>query len=70
MYISNDFLENGIVFACTSREHKPNTMLLSIAKKYNCWHVFIQNYKLGNVYFENMKIKNICQDVKTIIGGI
>lgn len=63
LYISNDYMENGIVFACTREDHKPNTMLYSIAKKYNCWHVFIQNYKLGNVYFENIKIKNICQDV-------
>ena len=55
LYISNDFLENGIVFACTREDHKPNTMLYSVARKYNCWNVFIKNYKLGNVYFENMK---------------
>lgn len=67
MYISNDFLENGIVFACTSKEHRPNTMLLSIAKKYNCWNNFINNYKLGNVYFENMKIKNICHEVMKLL---
>ena len=68
MYISTDYLENGIVFACTSNDHKPNTMLLSIAKKYNCWNNFINNYKLGNVYFENIKIKNICHEfVKLIV---
>ena len=67
MYISQDFLENGIVFACTSHDHKPNTMLLSIAKKYNCWRTFITNYKLGNVYFENTKIKNITHDIMTMI---
>ena len=63
MYISNDYVDNGIVFACTTEDHKPNTMLYSMAKQYNCWIVFIKNYKLGNVYFENMKIKNICKDV-------
>ena len=67
MYISQDFLENGIVFACTSHDHKPNTMLLSIAKKYNCWRTFITNYKLGNVYFENTKIKNISHDIMKMI---
>lgn len=63
MYISSDYLDNKIVFACTREDHKPNTMLLSIAKQYNCWKVFIQNYKLGNVYYENNKIKNICRDI-------
>ena len=63
MYISNDHVDNGIVFACTTEDHQPNTMLYSMAKTYNCWNVFIKNYKLGNVYFENMKIKNICKDV-------
>ena len=63
MYISNDYLENGIIFACTTDDHKPNTMLMTIAKQYHCWRIFIQNYKLGNVYYENVKIKNICRDV-------
>ena len=63
LYISNDFEENRIIFACTTEDHKPNTMLYSVAKKYNCWNVFIKNYKLGNVYFENMKIRNICKDI-------
>ena len=63
MYISNDYLENGIVFACTTDDHKPNTMLMAIAKQYHSWRTFIQNYKLGNVYYENNKIKNICRDI-------
>jgi hypothetical protein len=68
MYVSNDFINNGLVFATTTADHKPNTLLYSIAKKYNCWNSFIQNYKLGNVYFENMKIKNISKEVlKNII---
>ena len=68
LYVSNDYLQNGLSFATTTEDHKPNTMLYSIAKKYNCWNVFIQNYKLGNVYFENMRIKNISKEVlKNII---
>ena len=42
---------------------KAGDTLYSIAKKYNCWNSFIENYKLGNVYFESVKIKNICKDV-------
>lgn len=68
MYISNDYVNNGLCFATTTEDHQPNTMLYSIAKKYFCWNSFIQNYKLGNVYFENMKLKNISKDViKNII---
>ena len=68
MYVSKDFIPNGLIFATTTEDHQPNTMLYSIAKKYNCWNVFIQNYKLGNVYFENSKLKNITKEVlKNII---
>lgn len=68
MYISHDYINNSLCFATTTEDHSPNTMLYSIAKKYNCWNSFIQNYKLGNVYFENMKIKNISKEVlKNII---
>ena len=68
MYVSNDYIDNGLCFATTTEDHSPNTMLYSIAKKYNCWNSFIQNFKLGNVYFENVKIKNISKEVlKNII---
>lgn len=68
MYVSDDYINNGLCFATTTEDHQPNTMLYSIAKKYFCWNSFIQNFKLGNVYFENTKIKNISKDVlKNII---
>ena len=68
MYVSNDYLDNGLCFATTTEDHSPNTLLFSIAKKYNCWNTFIQEFKLGNVFFENMKIKNISKEVlKNII---
>lgn len=68
MYVSTDFINNGLCFATTTEDHQPNTMLFSIAKKYNCWNSFIQNYKMGNVYFENVKIKNVSKEVlKNII---
>lgn len=68
MYVSNDYIENGLCFATTTEDHSPNTLLYSIAKKYNCWNVFIKEYKLGNVYFESVKIKNISKEVlKNII---
>ena len=63
IYVSNDFQENGQVFACTLSDHSPNTMLISSAKQYNCWRLFIKNFKLGNVYYENQKIKQNVKDV-------
>lgn len=64
IYVSNNYIENTpFIFACTIKDHKPNTMLLKSAKKYNCWKTFIQNYNLGNVYFENNKIKFIVQEL-------
>lgn len=51
------------MFACTLKDFKENTMLIRQARKYNCWRTFIDNYELGNVRFENMKIKNISQEI-------
>lgn len=67
-YISKDIIKNGLSFATTTDDHKPNILLLSIAKKYNCWNTFITNFKLGNVYYENKKLENITNEVlKNII---
>lgn len=67
MYISNDFIE-GMVFATTTKDHKPNTLFFSVAKNYTCWNMFVENYKLGNVYFESNTIKNASKEIlKNII---
>ena len=63
MYVSRDYIDNGLCFATTTEDHSPNTMLFSIAKKYYCWNSFIQSFKLGNVFFENVKVKNISKEV-------
>lgn len=69
IYVSLDYDKySPFIFAATLKDHTPNTMLLSSAKKYACWKNFIDNYKLGNVYFENNKIKFVTQElIKTII---
>lgn len=64
IFISNDYNENGQIFACTLQDHSPNTMLINSARKYNSWKTFIQNYQLGNVYYENQKIK---QNIKEVV---
>ena len=63
VYMSFDYDKNGCIFACTNNDHTPNTMLLSVAKKYRGFKIFINNYKMGNVFFENNKIKSISNEI-------
>ena len=50
-------------YSMTLEDHSPNTMMFNALKKYNFWKHFIENYKLGNVYFENQKIKHNCLEL-------
>lgn len=52
-----------LVFALTLKDHSPNTMLLQAKGRKGHMKVFIDAYKNGNVYFENMNIKNLCYEV-------
>lgn len=64
MFVSKDYDKfSPYVFAITLKDHSENTMFFKSAKKYNCWKNFIQNFEMGNVRFENQKIKNIVQDI-------
>ena len=64
IYISNDFIKNTpYIFSTTLTDHSENTMFLNSAKKYNCWKNLIENFNLGNLRFENIKIKNITQEL-------
>lgn len=67
MYASFDYDKNGCLFACTNEDHTPNTMLLSMGKKYRGFKLFIDNYKMGNVYFENNKIKSISNEILRLL---
>lgn len=64
IYISNDYDKNSpYVFSCSLENHTDNTMFLKTAKRYNAWKRLIENFELGNVRFENQKIKNLCMDL-------
>lgn len=59
IYVSLDYDKNSpFIYAMTLKDHTPNTMMFNAIKKYSFWKDFIQNYKFGNVYFENQKIKH------------
>lgn len=68
VYASLNYINNGSIFAVTSEDHSPNTMLLSVAKQYKGFKIFINNYKLGNLYYENPKIKNICSEIFRLLS--
>lgn len=53
----------SLVYAVTTNDHCPNTMLLKQMNRASMFKTFIEYYKLGNVRFESIKVKNICADV-------
>ena len=63
VFVSKSYDQYGLMFALTTEDRKPNTMMISAAKSYYCWKTFIKNYQLGNVYFESLKIKLATQDI-------
>lgn len=63
MWVSKDIDPSYmLIFTLTLKDHKPNTMFLKTHRKGH-FKVFIDNYKLGNVYFESMDIKNLTYEV-------
>lgn len=68
VFVSSDYDKyTPYIFTTTLENHRPNTLLLKNAKKYNCWNEFLKQFKYGNVYFENMKIKNITLELIKLI---
>lgn len=64
MYISENVDPScGIVYAITNEEHAPNTMLLTNINKSPFFKKLLENYKMGNVFFESQRIKNITYEV-------
>ena len=64
IFVSKDFDKfSPFIFSMTLNDLSPNTMMFNSLKKYNFWKTFIENFKLGNVYFENQKIKHSVYDL-------
>ena len=64
IYVSSDYDKSSpYIYAVTLEDHKPNTLLISSARKYSQWKFITENFKIGNVYFENQKIKKYATDV-------
>lgn len=64
MFVSKDIDPSyPIVYSVTMKDHTPNTLFLRDKSKAVKFKVFIENYKLGNVRFESVGIKNITYEV-------
>lgn len=64
MYVSSDIDPSyPIVYAITTKDHKPNTLFIKDRSRAVRFKSFIDNYKLGNVRFESINIKNMCYEV-------
>lgn len=64
MWVSEDIDPSFLlVYTLTLKDHQPNTMFLKTKNKAGHFKTFLENYKLGNVYFESINIKNICYEV-------
>lgn len=64
MWVSEDIDPSYvIVYSLTLKDHQPNTMLFKGLSKYGHLKMFIDNFKLGNVRFESINIKNITYEV-------
>ena len=62
-FVSNDIDEScRLTYSTTLDDHTPNTMLLKGGQS-RILKTFIDNYKLGNVFYETMNIKNIVYEI-------
>lgn len=71
MFVSKDVDPfHKIVYCVTLDDHSPNTLLLKNINKSAHFKSFIESYKEGSVYFENLRIKSVVYNViKMCLGG-
>lgn len=52
-----------LIFSITMKDHEPNTMFLKNISRYPHFKAFLEYYKMGCVFFENINVKNITYEV-------
>lgn len=63
-FVSYDYDENkGITYAITTTDLEPNIMLLAGIRKSRYFKVFLRDFELGVMYYENQKIKSAVLEV-------
>lgn len=68
IFVSNDYNKNTpYLFSFTLKDHTPNTLMISSIRNYNNWKNFVENFKMGNVYYENQKIKHVTNNLLKMV---
>jgi hypothetical protein len=68
MFVSNNVDPyHKALYTLTLDDHSPNTLLIKNLNRSNKFKRFIEAYKMGCVYFENMNIKNVMYEVIKIL---
>ena len=71
VFVSNDYLENSpFIFSITLKDSKPNIMMITALSRYDFWQVFIKNFKMGIVFYENQKLKHIVFEIIRLYNSI
>ena len=71
MWVSEDIDPScPLVYSVTMKDHQPNTLFLKTRGKNGNFKIFVENYKLGNVYFESINIKNMCYEVIQMVMNL
>ena len=68
IWVSLDYDKNYTCYVLTKNDLTPNDLLLTSLKNSKVFKGFIQNYARGNVFFEDIKIKNVCWEVVKLAG--
>ena len=64
IYVSYDIDKNfPYMYALTKSDHNPNTLLIDSLRRSRPFQMFIKNFQMANVYFEDMNIKNMTYEM-------
>lgn len=64
MYVTDSYDSTFVPnYSITMKDHRPNTMFLKSKNRNTSFKIFVENYKLGNVRFSNMNIKNLVYEI-------
>lgn len=64
LWVSYDIADhNRLHYAITLEDHSENTVLIKALYKNSSFKTFLESYRIGKVYFEDMNIKNITYEI-------
>lgn len=64
LWVSEDIDPSYVlVYSLTLKDHQPNTLFFKSKAKIGHFKSFVDNYKVGNVFFESINIKNMCYEI-------